>query len=218
MRRKLESHGHAVPQHNVDGSGNELGRPESSVVEELPLPIIIPRPPERRDPTLLHGSWSDFYKECPHWKDYWAETLDSNLEWPKGVRVHDGRMVFEGKLCVPWGLQKLWIRENHAALGHVGPERLWIQLGRQCVWADTYAAREYTFKVMKACTVCHACQRPHTLKASVVHTPIPDSVMTSVALYIFEMPLVRKGGKSYDCMVVCVDRHFGWIEAFAMLK
>ena len=41
--------------------------------------------------------------------------------------------------------------------------------------------------------------------------------MFSVALDIFQLNKVTHQGKDYDCMVVCVDRHSGWIIAVPCL-
>ena len=37
--------------------------------------------------------------------------------------------------------------------------------------------------------------------------------MTNVAIDVFQMPRVKIGDKNVDCMIVCVDRHSGWIVA-----
>ena len=50
-----------------------------------------------------------------------------------------------------------------------------------------------------------------------VYTPIPSSIMTSVAIDILYLPTVRLHGVVYDGVVVCVDRHSGWIVAVPVL-
>lgn len=45
------------------------------------------------------------------------------------------------------------------------------------------------------------------------YAPIPPVIMAHVAIDVFSMPPARAEGKTYDCVVVCVDRHSGWIIA-----
>ena len=68
-------------------------------------------------------------------------------------------------------------------------------------------------RVAQQCAVCQACQRPKTLKAPIEHAPIPSRAMQSVALDIMMMPRVQHHKKLYDAVMVCVDRHTGWIVA-----
>ena len=44
-------------------------------------------------------------------------------------------------------------------------------------------------------------------------TPIPEAPFTSVCLDIFSMPKVDWLSTPYDTILVCVDRHSGWITA-----
>ena len=67
--------------------------------------------------------------------------------------------------------------------------------------------------VMGACEVCQACQRPRTLKSPVESTPIPPAAMISVAIDLFRLPPVEFEGVLWDSLIVCVDRHSGWIVA-----
>ena len=43
------------------------------------------------------------------------------------------------------------------------------------------------------------------------------ALMFSVALDVFQLHKVVFNGKEYDCMVVCVDRHSGWMFAVPCL-
>ena len=51
------------------------------------------------------------------------------------------------------------------------------------------------------------------MSGPIIFTPIPPGIMVSVAIDIFRMPTVLWEGVKYDTMVVCVDRHSGWIVA-----
>ena len=44
-------------------------------------------------------------------------------------------------------------------------------------------------------------------------TPVPDVPMESVAIDKFAMPPVRQSKGVYDCVVLCVDRHSGYLVA-----
>ena len=46
-----------------------------------------------------------------------------------------------------------------------------------------------------------------------IFTPIPPEIMANVAIDVFSLPLVEFEGKNYDCLIVCVDRHSGWVKA-----
>ena len=35
--------------------------------------------------------------------------------------------------------------------------------------------------------------------------------MANVAIDVFQMPSAKVEGRTFDCMVVCVDRHSGWL-------
>ena len=63
------------------------------------------------------------------------------------------------------------------------------------------------------CETCQACTRVHNKFGPINPTPIPPVIMASVAIDVFSMPPVRAEGKLYDCVVVCVDRHSGWMVA-----
>ena len=71
---------------------------------------------------------------------------------------------------------------------------------------------------MEVCESCQACQRPHSLKSPIESTPVPPAVMCSVCMYLFSLPPVVQDGKILDTLIVCVDRHSGWIVAIPERK
>ena len=73
-------------------------------------------------------------------------------------------------------------------------------------------------KIMGMCEACQACQRPRSLKSPIESTPIPPAPMASVAIDLFQLPLVGWEGQNYDTLIVCVDRHSGWVVAIPGLK
>ena len=49
-------------------------------------------------------------------------------------------------------------------------------------------------------------------------TPIPPAAMASIALDLFDMPLVEYDGREFNMVVLSVDRHSGWIVAVPVKK
>ena len=56
------------------------------------------------------------------------------------------------------------------------------------------------------------------VKGEAPWAPIPDQPMQTVAVDIFSMPEVQIGKEVFDCVVLCVDRHSGYIVAILALK
>ena len=74
-------------------------------------------------------------------------------------------------------------------------------------------------KVRKSCSVCHACNPDNrNVKGGAQLTPVPDEPMESVAMDVFSMPEVHIGKETFDCVVLCVDRHSGYIVAVPARK
>ena len=71
---------------------------------------------------------------------------------------------------------------------------------------------------MGECVTCQASQRGVVLKTLIESTPIPPKAMAHVAIDLFRMPRVLFEGEEYDSVVVCVDRHSGWIVAIPCLN
>ena len=118
-----------------------------------------------------------------------------------------------GKLCVPTPLQKEWVRLSHQQLCHLGFDRTWKILQKLYVWGDEPEAKKFPKAVSRDCDTCQACVRPRNKLGPIVSAPIPPAVMVNVAIDIFQMPTVRFDNRSFDCMIVCVDRHSGWLIA-----
>ena len=64
------------------------------------------------------------YPKCPVFAKMWLDSHTQNATWPKGVKLSQGRMYCDDKLCVPTSLTKAWVREHHTFTGHVGAKRL----------------------------------------------------------------------------------------------
>jgi len=162
--------------------------------------------------------WSKHYLESPKWSEIWKETQEPyQTQWPKGVHIQPGRMFLDDRLCIPEKLQKPWIRAHHVFLGHVGADRVWAHMENRFAFANPQEANQFTQWVSSQCETCQACQRATQLKGPIQPTPIPKAVMHSVALDLFRMSQTVVGQQTFDTMIVCVDRHSGWIVAIPML-
>ena len=54
----------------------------------------------------------------------------------------------------------------------------------------------------KVCPLCQAMEHPHhALNLRQDPTPVPPNLMDSVAVDVFNMPLVTYEGSTYDCYV-----------------
>ena len=74
-------------------------------------------------------------------------------------------------------------------------------------------------KVRKGCSVCQACNPDNrNVKGEAQWTPVPDQPMESVAMDVFSMPKVHIGKETFDCVVLCMDRHSGYVVAVPARK
>ena len=136
--------------------------------------------------------WGGEYEKCPVWFRMWKDAHTPDADWPKGIKILEGRMYFGDKLCIPYSLQGAWIRDYHAFVGHVGLDRLWYQLHPRVEFADEEEAKKFVNHVMGQCETCQAMQRAHRLAGPMEPTPVPPRVMTHVALDLFKMPTVQE--------------------------
>jgi hypothetical protein len=175
------------------------------------------QPPTSDPKPLWEEDWGKFYEACSVFKPIWSEVHKPNPEWPESYVLSGNKLYFKNRLCVPTGLQIKVLYEYHRFLGHVGADKLWEYASQRAQWAQFGEARKLSASLVKYCETCQACSRPPSLKGPIEYTPIPLNPMSSVALDIFHMPQVKFQGNPYDCMVVCVDRHSGWIVAIPQL-
>ena len=64
------------------------------------------------------------------------------------------------------------------------------------------------------CAVCRSTKSPnHSTAGNPVYTAIPEAPMRSVAMDISSMPEVIVEGETYDCVILAVHRHSGYIVA-----
>ena len=69
-------------------------------------------------------------------------------------------------------------------------------------------------KYCSDCAMCQATKSPnHSTAGNPVYTAILEAPMRSVAMDVFAMPEVSVEGETYDCVILAVDRHSGYIVA-----
>ena len=202
----------------VEGSERSLN--SAPTVEQGELqggaqPLVVPPTLDEELKDTL--DWENAYKICPKWQQPWedikAANVDQKKSWPCGFQVNAGKLLFEQKLAVPSSFQQEVIKQHHIFLGHPGFERLWGHMSRKFVWANDSVAKTFTKSVSQQCETCQACQPPLTLKTRIKPTPIPPHIMTHVAIDLFRMPPTEWEGQKFDTLIVCVDRHSGWMVA-----
>ena len=105
------------------------------------------------------------------------------------------------------------------AVGHVGADRLWYHMEPKFEFPFEDVAKAYTQVVGQQCETCQAAQRSHRLAGPQEPIPVPPRPMVHVAIDIFAMPEVMDeiSKEKFDRLVVCVDRHSGWIIAVPCL-
>ena len=162
-------------------------------------------------------NWDRAYKECSRWAGEYLATLDPQGGWPNGFQKVKDKLYWQSKLCVPLWLQGKIIADHHAFLGHVGFERQWADMGRKYHWANEGVAMGKASGMMKNCVTCQACRGPTSLRGPQFYNPVPPHIMDSVALDMFSMPKEKIDGVEYDQILLCVDRHSGWIVAVPCL-
>ena len=165
--------------------------------------------------SCLQDDWTDRYAKCEAFEaEYRAVTdPDDGQKWPKGLTEEDGKVYRNGKLLIPEsGLLELCEAWHHHMM-HPGVRRQALDMQR---WFEIDQISLYNAikKVRKGCSVCQACSPDNQkVKAEAQWTPVLDQPMESVAMDVFSMPEVHVGKETFDCVVLCVDRHSGYVVA-----
>ena len=101
---------------------------------------------------------------------------------------------------------------HNAQLMHPGREKIQQDLQWRFKFPPVYYA--ILDKYCSDCAVCRATKSPiHSTAGNPVYTAIPEAPMRSVAMDVFAMPEVTVEGETYDCVILAVDRHSGYIVA-----
>ena len=122
-------------------------------------------------------------------------------------------MFLKDKLLVPENREEELIDHWHnAELMHPGRDKMQQDLE----WRFKFPPGYYAIldRYCSDCAVCRATKSPnHSTAGNPVYTAIPEAPMRSVAMDVFAMPEVTVEGETYDCVILAVDRHSGYIVA-----
>ena len=136
---------------------------------------------------------------------------DDGQKWPKGLTEEDGKLYRNGKLLVPESRVLELCETWHHHMMDQGVRKQALDMQR---WFEIDQIGLYTAikKVRKGCSVCQACNPDNrNVKGEAQWTPVPDQPMESVAMDVFSMPEVHIGKETFDFVVLCVDRHSGYV-------
>ena len=117
------------------------------------------------------------------------------------------------KLLVPGNrMEELIDHWHNAQLMHPGRDKM----QQDFEWRFQFLPEYYALldKYCSDCAVCRATKSPnHSTAGNPVYTAIPEAPMRSVAMDVLAMPEVTVKGETYDCVILAVDRHSGYIVA-----
>ena len=164
--------------------------------------------------SVLTEDWSDDYAASEHWSNYWnALSAPSDDEWPEGLTEDGDKLFLMDKLLVPENRKEELIDHWHnAQLMHPGRDKMQQDLE----WRFKFPPGYYALldKYCSDCAVCRATKSlNHSTAGNPVYTAIPEAPMRTVARDVFAMPEVTVEGETYDCVILAVDRHSGYIVA-----
>ena len=164
--------------------------------------------------SVLTEDWSDDYAASEHWSKYWnAVSAPSDHEWPEGLTEDGDKLFLKDKLLVPENrVEKLIDHWHNAQLMHRGRDKIQQDLE----WRFKFPPGYYAIldRYCSDCAVCRATKSPnHSTAGNPVYRAIPEAPMRSVAMDVFVMPEVTLDGETYDCVILAVDRHRGYIVA-----
>ena len=181
------------------------------------------------------GAESDkhlFPESCPQddWTDDYAKSEafeakyravtdpDDGQKWPKGLTEEDGKLYRNAKLLVPESRVLKLCEAWHHHMMHPGVKNQALDMQRRFE-IDQIGLYTAIKEVRKGCSVCQACNPDNrNVKGEARWTPVPDQPMESVAMDVFSMPEVHIGKETFDCVVLCVDRHSGYVVAVPARK
>ena len=197
---------------SVDGGVIEPDATEPHVTE--PLDGDGGQVESGRGRSMIEGEWSEAYLQSTQWGTMWLAIREPQGTWPEGLRVHNGKMVWEGRTCVPETKVDEVLREYHEFMGHAGIQKVVHEVSRRYTFPVGVRLHEAMRAVKRRCDTCQACEPPNwDTKLPIAYTPVPDTIMTSVALDVFALPATEWQGQPYDSLLVCVDRLSGWVIA-----
>ena len=170
--------------------------------------------------SCLQDDWTDDYAKSEAFEaEYRALTdPDDGQKWPKGLTEEDGKLYRNGKLLVPESRVLELCEAWHHHMMHPGVRKQALDMQRRFE-IDQIGLYNAIKKVRKGSSVCQACNPDNrNVKGEAQWTPVPDQPMESVAMDVFSMPEVHIGKETFDFVVLCVDRHSGYVVAVPARK
>ena len=164
--------------------------------------------------SVLTEDWSDDCAASEHWSRYWnAVSAPPDNKLPEGLTEDGDKLFLKDKLLVPEnGMEELIDHWHNTQRMHPGQDKMQQDLE----WRFKFPPGYYALldKYCSDCAVCRATKSPnHSTAGNPVYTAIPEAPMPSVAMDVFAMPEVIVQGETYDCVILAVDRHSGYIVA-----
>ena len=168
----------------------------------------------------LQDDWTDDYAKSEAFEsEYGALTdPDGGQKWQKGLTEEDGKLHRSGGMLVPeFRLLELCEAWHHQMMQpQVKKQALDTQFRLEINEIRLYNAIKH---VKKGFLVCQACNPDNqNVQGEAQWKPIPNQPMESVAMDVFCRLEVHIGKEVFDCVVLCVDRHSGYIVAVAARK
>ena len=145
--------------------------------------------PRLATPSVLDEDWSNTYENCPIFSQIWNEIHGDPEIWPQGIKLFNGKIYREEKLCIPTGLAMRIVGAQHIFGGHLGVEKLVRSLRLRYEFAETTSLWTMAKEIKAMCNTCQACEHPHwKIAGKIEMTPIPPKIMTSVSMDLFSPP------------------------------
>ena len=167
---------------------------------------------------LQDNSTDNYAKSEAFEAEYGAVTdPDDRQKSPKGLTEEDGKLYRNGKLLVPESRVLELCEAWHLHMMHPGVRKQALDMQHRFK-IDQIGLYNAIKKVRKGCSICQACNADNRNVGEAQWTPVPDQPMESVAMDVFSMPEVHIGKEIFDCVVLCVDRHSGYVVAVPARK
>ena len=158
--------------------------------------------------TVFEKDWGPHYLRCPQYGARWKDALEGKFE--AEMRLMDGKLLRNGKWCVPNGLITEVTQAYHDAI-HVaggGKEKHWENLSKRCVGIGLRAASD---ALVRSCQFCAMHKVPTQKPAGEMKSvPVPDRKFDMVSMDFFKYPVVEYCGDDYDQVLLVVCSQTGY--------
>ena len=165
--------------------------------------------------SCLQDSCTDNYAKSEAFESEYRALTDSEdgQKWPKGLTKEDGKLYRNSRLlALESQVLQLCEAWQHNMM-HQGDKKQVLDMQRR-FGIDEIGLYNAIKQVKKGCSVCQASNPDNrNAQGKAPWKPAPDQPMESVGMDVFSMPELHIGKEVFDCVVLCVDRHTGYIEA-----